>query len=541
MADVGTGGGWELLGASALGSSHLRTATANQDAIGWRKGDGGGAVLVAADGHGGVRYTRSGEGSRLAVEVTLGLATSFLATHLDDAGADLAAAIGADLVPAIVHDWARAVREHQEDHPLPEGAHDDLEPYGSTLIAAVIGRRAVGLLQIGDGDIVAVSPDGRAGRPLPPDARLVGNATTSLCLPTAVSDARVGWLPADRAEVAVVWLSTDGYANSFGDDAGFLAVGADLVERLAGGGVRDVEEELPGWLAESARIGGDDTSLVAAVALGSEGRPVARFVPRPPPVARVDASAAPTQPSPVPARAPGAPGAPVAGVLPAAAQSLSPVTAGGPRVGAGPEPAGRSRGGFGTRSQAILLAAVVLVVGVLGLTAAVALRPSPGPKASAPPATTDSNNRSVRSAVAAPPPAAAALALVTDSGTVTVFTGKGRATLSSGRRDRPQSQVNDGARTARVTRADTVEVSQSPGTPFVKVRGVDEPVSDIAVQDGLLYAAARTGDAVYLIDLGQAAVVTTIRVDRSPDSSAPGNAPAHGGVPGESTVAGTIR
>ena len=535
MAEVGGQGGWELLGASALGSSHVRTATANQDSIGWRKGEGGGAVLVAADGHGGVRYTRSGEGSRMAVEVTLSATMGFLAAHVDDAGPDLAAAIGEELVPAIVHDWARAVREHQREHPLPEGAHDDLEPYGSTVIGALVGRRAVGLFQIGDGDIVAVGPDGRAARPLPPDARLVGNATTSLCLPTAVTDARVGWLPADTAELAVLWLSTDGYSNSFGDDSGFLAVGADLVQRLAEGGIGDVEEQLPGWLAESARIGGDDTSLVAAVALGPDGRPAARFVPRPPPVERVGVSAAPTLPSPAPV----APSPPVAGATPATATAPAPALtlADSPSVGAVPAPPRRSIGGLGTRAQAVLAAAVVLVVGLLAQTAAITLRSRSGPAASAPPATTDSNNRSVTTTTVAPTTSVDTVKLITDIGTVTVFTSGPRATLSTGHSGQPQTVVSVGSWTARITRG-TVEISQFPGASPMKVQRVSD-VSDLAAQPGQLYAAAKTGREVYLIDPDRAVLVTTIRVGTDPDSSAPGNVPSHSGGAGDSTTRST--
>ena len=125
------------------------------------------------------------------------------------------------------------------------------------------------MIQLGDGDALAVDRSGRTERPVPGDPRLVANQTTSLS-GGVHGDFRVAALPLDGASTALVVLSTDGYVNSFATDADFLAVGADLLGLLRAEGADHVEHALPTWVRQSADISGDDTT-VAAVVLDDSG------------------------------------------------------------------------------------------------------------------------------------------------------------------------------------------------------------------------------------------------------------------------------
>ena len=57
-------------------------------------------------------------------------------------------------------------------------------------------------------------------------------------------------------------LSTDGYANSFADDAGFYQAGTDLLMAIRRLGIRRVTYRLKKWLRSTSELGsGDDITV----------------------------------------------------------------------------------------------------------------------------------------------------------------------------------------------------------------------------------------------------------------------------------------
>jgi len=227
-------------------------------------------VLAVADGHGSEKCFRSDVGARLAVGVAMRVMREAL-----DAGCDLLELETVDrLTREIATQWKLAVRGDLRLFPLrrDEGrmaeARHPLLPYGSTLCVVAATPACVLYLQLGDGDIVAVSRDGRARRPLPPDERLFANQTTSLCSPRAAEEFRVGFQSVLETQMtesegpALILVSTDGYANSFKDERGFLRVGPDLLTLLRSEGLEPVRDCLPAWLDEASRLGsGDDVTV----------------------------------------------------------------------------------------------------------------------------------------------------------------------------------------------------------------------------------------------------------------------------------------
>ena len=254
---------------------HDRDGRPNQDAVGSRRiADAGGDVVVAAvaDGHGGERYVRSNVGSRFAVDVTCDEAARVLAGH----GRSLAG-IGPVLARSIVIAWREAVLGHLAEHPLDEdeervsGAREGGDPviaYGATLLMALASRTEMVLLQLGDGDIVVATADGRVLQPIPGDDRLVGGQTTSLCLPQAMDDVRTAMIGPEERPVLVL-LSSDGYGNSFADKDWATGVALDMVAVLERDGSERVGAELPRWLRESAVAGGDDVTVALLTRRGA--------------------------------------------------------------------------------------------------------------------------------------------------------------------------------------------------------------------------------------------------------------------------------
>ena len=228
-------------------------------------GDGG-TVLALADGHGSERCFRSDVGSRLAVGGAVRALASALANRDDMTDLET---LG-HLTQRIVREWRDSVRSDLRLFPLTHAectradTQQPLLPYGTTLCAVAVSPSCIFYLQLGDGDILAVSDEGRVRRPLPPDERLFANHTTSLCSPRAADEFRVGFQLVDEHSPppALILISTDGYANSFTDERGFLRVGPDLLTMLRTEGVEPVRDCLPVWLEEASRLGsGDDVTL----------------------------------------------------------------------------------------------------------------------------------------------------------------------------------------------------------------------------------------------------------------------------------------
>jgi serine/threonine protein phosphatase PrpC len=260
---------WRVFGRSVRGASHRRRHAPNQDALGWSEIQGGQVALVVADGHGSPACFRSRTGAELAVECSLSLLAEFAGRlnfsngFLDD--------VEPELKQQLIARWREAVDAHLSATPFTEeelkklsqrAGRTHFTAYGSTLLAALAGEKHLVLLQIGDGDILIVSPNGQVIRPWPRDPRLLGVETTSLCTEDAVANIRLRVEPLTGASPRLVLLCTDGYSNSFRADAGFLKVGTDLLEMIETDGPASVEQNLEGWLQEASSLGsGDDVTV----------------------------------------------------------------------------------------------------------------------------------------------------------------------------------------------------------------------------------------------------------------------------------------
>ncbi len=271
--------------ASVRGAAHQRSGMPNQDAFGLfpAPGLGDGLLVALADGHGSAKSFRSETGSRLAVQAAQAVLGALLEPGCErpepSALRDMAEA---RFPREIVREWRRLVDEDLAARPIDDGEWERLcsregasarrtveenpyHAYGATLLAALLLGNLHLYLQIGDGDIVAVGADGAAWRPVPGDARLLANATTSLARKDAWRDfRRAHALPPSLP--ALLLLATDGYANSFAEDAGFLQVASDIHAMVARGKWAEVATGLEGWLTDASSQGSGDDVTAAVVA-----------------------------------------------------------------------------------------------------------------------------------------------------------------------------------------------------------------------------------------------------------------------------------
>ncbi len=232
-------------------------------------------IVAVADGHGSSSHVRSDVGSRLAVDLACELGRRVI-----DSGvlARPKPVVSEHLihrwVPELVAAWRAGVDVHVADEPWtvqdldrgPGLVGDPYHGYGTTIMIAIADERTVALLQLGDGDIVVGHRSGAITQPMPGDDRLIGNQTTSMCLPTATEDFRVAVVELDDDPIRFVSITTDGYANAFVSADWAEEVGRDLRGHLDENGLSWVEARLNEWLSESASVGGDDVTMGLLVA-----------------------------------------------------------------------------------------------------------------------------------------------------------------------------------------------------------------------------------------------------------------------------------
>ena len=189
----------------------------------------------------------------------------------DDAGDEEAERAGQELARTVVADWRSAVAGQLELRPytveerfvLDRSADTPVIPYGSTLLVAVITARWLVCAQIGDGDMLAVRPDGGSFSPVAGDDRLDGRRTTSLCQPDALGSFRTAAHDLRQVPLAALLLATDGYGNAQADEPWQPRVGRDLAELAACHDRHWFGPEVPGWAQRcaSAEGSGDDTTI----------------------------------------------------------------------------------------------------------------------------------------------------------------------------------------------------------------------------------------------------------------------------------------
>ncbi|MDQ3254397.1 MAG: protein phosphatase 2C domain-containing protein [Acidobacteriota bacterium] len=277
---------WRVVGETVPGASHLRAGIPNQDALLQMRASSIGLpiILTVSDGHGSNKCFRSDRGSRFAVHLaaTLMSETINLSADISDTKS-FAEKTRAYLPGELVGRWRAAVEADLRHEPLREAeftkmiAKDgerarqlvEANPYlayGATLLVAAVTSSFALYMQLGDGEILHVSANGEVTQPLPEDARLLANETTSLCLNKAAEDFRFALHPFTDTTPALILLTTDGYANSFSTTAGFHQVGGDLIDMIRADGFDSVNHGVKGWLEEATTTGsGDDCTLAFLV------------------------------------------------------------------------------------------------------------------------------------------------------------------------------------------------------------------------------------------------------------------------------------
>ncbi len=280
------------------GESHLASGKPCQDCATAVVVDDGCALAVVSDGHGGERYFRSDEGSKLLVDITTKAVTAFAndgggpepyrfftSSEVKDSN---------DFVPEVVNNrlrwlfssiiaqWNEAISSHAAVTPLTdwEIEHvdekyrqeflqgDTLEKiYGCTLMCYLQAPGYWLAFQIGDGKLLTLSEkDGMLAwdQPVPWDDRCFLNKTTSICDSAALDEFRYCFCN-DGSFPLAAFLGSDGIDDTYGDGPLLENFYANLYKLIATKGPEVTLRELRRDLPLISKHGSKDDMSVAVV------------------------------------------------------------------------------------------------------------------------------------------------------------------------------------------------------------------------------------------------------------------------------------
>ncbi|MCJ8331864.1 MAG: protein phosphatase 2C domain-containing protein [Lentisphaeria bacterium] len=258
-----------VVGSSRQGSSHKLREQPCQDSWSIRRLHTNPQVLAmaVADGHGAKVHDLSEFGSQLAVDAAIDEFEDLLAK----AGGDQEKIITLffdEYCKNLVRRWYKYVQRDAEDRldKKIEAVEDLLTAtrrYGTTLLTAFVVNDAILLAQIGDGDSILLRPDGLVDLHQEQDApELVGSMTFSMASDNADILFKTSVMP--RTPGGILFLSTDGMANSFVNKDQYHIFYKSMLEHVKRTGFNTLTNSIDYWLDYLSENGsGDDISLIA--------------------------------------------------------------------------------------------------------------------------------------------------------------------------------------------------------------------------------------------------------------------------------------
>lgn len=270
---------------SIRGASHEDAGECCQDSARVYIGQGL-AVAAVSDGHGSAKHFRSAAGSEMATRVairslcdfeeknggldalfdTQGKGVSLSGTTAQSACAGSPENAARRIAANIICGWNAEIAAHTAFAPLSDKERAVCERfggiaaevmYGATLIAAAVTEKGFFGLQIGDGCFNSLE-NGIMRAPVPDDAKLMGNLTTSLCDSDAINSFR--WFYKSGTPNGIM-LSSDGLIGSFKNESDFLSFSS----RVLGAVSDDTAASLSEHLKLRSRSGSRDDISIAAI------------------------------------------------------------------------------------------------------------------------------------------------------------------------------------------------------------------------------------------------------------------------------------
>ena len=274
-----TGGEVELfeIKAKIQGASHFVSNTPCQDFYNTYELENGIKVIAVADGHGSKSCLYSKNGAEIATNSFYSIIYSIYKAAKFDNEKFIQMLRSGDYInipKAITEEWNKRINDSYDSivstnkkkkkidrEEIPEFSK---ELFGTTLMGLVVADGFIYAIQFGDGDMVCVDNDGVYN--IIDSDKFLGTETYSLSNENAWKYAKECF---QRIEFETMIpfmfvVTTDGFINSFVDDAQYKISCTDYLNTIKQYGPEAVQENLENWLKETSEQGcGDDITFVA--------------------------------------------------------------------------------------------------------------------------------------------------------------------------------------------------------------------------------------------------------------------------------------
>lgn len=254
-----------ITGKSCKGVKHVKKGIPCQDSFLTKRTENY-IMLSVADGVGSKKCKYSHIGSQKAVEVfcsTIDKLINYYGSG-EKLYQYLSVNINGELKKIICDNWRKKLRFQK---PYLVRKDKKLTLFATTLLGILITPDFYLSIQIGDGDILSVTRDGKTTRVIEYE-KFLGTETYSLSDKNAHAEmhAKITDFSDVKNDNPVLFmLSTDGLANSFASDDDFKKCGIDYLRLIQEHGTSVITNNLEKWLLETTNEGsGDDITLAMA-------------------------------------------------------------------------------------------------------------------------------------------------------------------------------------------------------------------------------------------------------------------------------------
>jgi hypothetical protein len=173
--DIAHDPGWQVVGASVVGSGHVAVGRGCEDAHAFRVLDDRTVCLAVADGAGSARY--AAEASKLVVQTALSECAALAGQVADADGPEVWESALKDLFRATRRDLETLAREHAGLDPSDELPRRALHDYATTLLVAIARQDRIVAAQVGDGATVILVDGGIEALTVPDHGEYINEST----------------------------------------------------------------------------------------------------------------------------------------------------------------------------------------------------------------------------------------------------------------------------------------------------------------------------------------------------------------------------
>ncbi len=271
------------LAISVRGVSHITSGKPVQDYSLAVKGDGF-SIAVVCDGHGADKHFRSEIGSRIAAEVTKEAFVQFFALNKNWNALSQDTERKLDrLKLAVIANWQEQIEKYTVENPFTEEEikkasvsfasrkhYDVSQPYGTTILAAMVASDYYVVMMIGDGAIARINADFTSAMVDFPGKHVFDDqphsATDSLCATDSYRNIFFAHGQLEENEVVAFALCSDGMSEAFVSDSTLLSKFNNYLNYYAEEGLEKATEAITAQLNQLSQLSAmkDDISLAFA-------------------------------------------------------------------------------------------------------------------------------------------------------------------------------------------------------------------------------------------------------------------------------------